>query len=102
MNLLSQTILLAPSLEEGGAAHAPVVSPDTGAGGVFDLLRDLVAQGLTVLMVEQNVNSALKISDDAVALASGVCVLRKPAAELLLDPHIERLFLGGSAAPAAV
>lgn len=70
------------------------LSPQIVAG-VFELLRDLVEQGLTVLMVEQNVNSALKISDDAVALASGVCVLHKPAAELLLDPHIERLFLGG-------
>lgn len=66
--------------------------------GVFDLLQTLVAQGMTVLMVEQNVKSALKISDEAIALASGTCVLHKPAAELLADPHIERLFLGTSAA----
>lgn len=66
--------------------------------GVFDLLQTLVAQGVTVLMVEQNVKSALKISDEAIALASGSCVLQKPAAELLADPHIERLFLGTSAA----
>jgi branched-chain amino acid transport system ATP-binding protein len=61
---------------------------------VFELLRDLVSQGITVLMVEQNVHSALKVSDDAIALSSGTCVLHKPAAELLLDPNIERLFLG--------
>lgn len=36
MNLLSHSVLL--PLAEGGAAHTPVVSPDTGAGGVFDLL----------------------------------------------------------------
>lgn len=66
--------------------------------GVFELLQTLVAQGMTVLMVEQNVKSALKISDEAIALASGTCVLHKPAAELLLDPHIERLFLGSSEA----
>lgn len=66
--------------------------------GVFDLLQTLVARGMTVLMVEQNVKSALKISDEAIALASGTCVLHKPAAELLADPHIERLFLGTSAA----
>lgn len=66
--------------------------------GVFDLLQTLVGQGMTVLMVEQNVKSALKISDEAIALASGTCVLHKPAAELLADPHIERLFLGTSAA----
>jgi branched-chain amino acid transport system ATP-binding protein len=46
-------------------------------------------------MVEQNVKSALKISDDAVALESGRCVLHKPADALLADPNIERLFLGG-------
>ena len=40
MNLLSQTVRLA---EEGGAAHAPVVAPDTGAGGVFDLLWLVIA-----------------------------------------------------------
>jgi branched-chain amino acid transport system ATP-binding protein len=72
------------------------LSPQIVAG-VFDLLRGLVAQGLTVLMVEQNVNSALKVANDAVALASGTCVLQKPAAELLADPDIERLFLGTSA-----
>jgi branched-chain amino acid transport system ATP-binding protein len=49
-------------------------------------------------MVEQNVKSALQISDDAVALESGRCVLHKPASELLADPNIERLFLGGHVA----
>jgi branched-chain amino acid transport system ATP-binding protein len=47
-------------------------------------------------MVEQNVKSALKISDDAIALESGRMVLHRPAGELLADPHIERLFLGGA------
>ena len=40
MNLLSHALL---SSAEGGAAHAPVVSPETGAGGVFDLLWLVVA-----------------------------------------------------------
>ena len=72
---------------------------------MFKLLRRLADQGTTVLMVEQNVKSALKISDEAIALESGRRVLQKPASELLADPHIERLFLGGahtSAAPATV
>src|SRR5262245_62161592 len=67
---------------------------------VFKLLRKLADGGTTVLMVEQNVKSALKMADDAIALESGRLVLHKPAAELLADPHIERLFLGGAhAAP---
>lgn len=74
------------------------LSPQVVAG-VFDLLKGLSARGVTVLMVEQNVKSALKISDDAIALASGTCVLHKPAAELLADPNIERLFLGAAPEP---
>jgi branched-chain amino acid transport system ATP-binding protein len=41
------------------------------------------------------VKSALGISDDAVALESGRCVLHRKASELLAEPDIERLFLGG-------
>jgi len=52
-------------------------------------------------MVEQKVKSALKISDDAMALESGRLVLHKPASELLADPDIERLFLGGAVASKA-
>jgi branched-chain amino acid transport system ATP-binding protein len=57
-------------------------------------------QGVTVLMVEQNVKSALKMADDAIALESGRLVLHRAADELLADPNIERLFLGGAHAPA--
>ena len=71
--------------------------------GVFSLLRQLADQGTTVLMVEQNVKSALKTADEAIALESGRLVLQKPAGELLADPNIERLFLGGAhGAPAKV
>ena len=62
--------------------------------GVFVLLRDLVAHGTTVLMVEQNVKRALKYSDTAIALESGRLVLQKPASEILADPNMDRLFLG--------
>jgi branched-chain amino acid transport system ATP-binding protein len=42
------------------------------------------------------------MADEAIALESGRLVLHKPADELLADPHIERLFLGGAhAVPAA-
>ena len=41
-----------------------------------------------------DVKIALKISDDAIALESGFCVLHSAACELLDDSHIERLFRG--------
>lgn len=47
-------------------------------------------------MVEQNVKSALKIADEAIALESGRMVLQRPAASLLDDPHLDRLFLGAT------
>ncbi|NDY93046.1 ABC transporter ATP-binding protein [Ideonella livida] len=98
---IARAMLLRPKvllIDEPSIGLSPLVVAD-----VFRLLRELTAQGTTVLMVEQNVKSALKISDEAIALESGRQVLHKQADELLADPHIERLFLGGAhvAAPAA-
>lgn len=92
---IGRALLLRPKvllIDEPSIGLSPLVVQD-----VFRLLQQLVAQGTTVLIVEQNVKSALKISDDAVALESGRCVLHKAANELLTDPHIERLFLGSAA-----
>ncbi|MFZ2737017.1 MAG: ABC transporter ATP-binding protein [Burkholderiaceae bacterium] len=91
---IGRALLLRPRvllIDEPSIGLSPLLVQD-----VFKLLRQLADQGTTVLMVEQNVNSALKISDDAVALESGRLVLHKPASELLADPNIERLFLGGA------
>ena len=85
--LLRPTVLL---IDEPSIGLSPIVVQD-----VFKLLRKLVKQGTTVLMVEQNVKSALKLAGDAIALESGQLVLHKKASELLADPNIERLFLGG-------
>jgi branched-chain amino acid transport system ATP-binding protein len=99
---IGRALLLRPKvllIDEPSIGLSPLVVQD-----VFKLLRRLADQGTTVLMVEQNVKSALKISDEAIALESGRLVLQKPASDLLADPNIERLFLGGAhttAAPAA-
>lgn len=97
---IGRALLLRPKvilIDEPSIGLSPIVVQD-----VFRLLRKLADQGTTVLMVEQNVKSALKVSDDAIALESGRLVLHKPAAQLLADPHIERLFLGSvHHAPAA-
>ncbi|CAD5375136.1 leucine/isoleucine/valine transporter subunit; ATP-binding component of ABC superfamily [Rubrivivax sp. A210] len=96
---VGRALLLRPKvilIDEPSIGLSPMVVAD-----VFKLLRRLADQGATVLMVEQNVKSALKMADEAIALESGRLVLHKPAGELLADPHIERLFLGGAHAPAA-
>ena len=97
---IGRALLLRPKvllIDEPSIGLSPLVVQD-----VFKLLKALAAQGTTVLMVEQNVKSALKVSDDAIALESGQLVLHKPASELLADPNIERLFLGGGHAPEPV
>jgi branched-chain amino acid transport system ATP-binding protein len=69
---------------------------------VMTLLRELVDAGTTVLMVEQNVRTALKYADRALVLEMGRLALDRPAAALLDEPDLNRLFLGGAAAaPAA-
>jgi branched-chain amino acid transport system ATP-binding protein len=91
---VARALLLRPRvllIDEPSIGLSPMVVQD-----VFRLLRRLTQeQGVTVLMVEQNVKTALKSADDAIALESGRLVLHKPASELLADPDIERLFLGG-------
>ena len=91
---VGRALLLRPKvllIDEPSIGLSPMVVQD-----VFKLLRRLADQGTTVLMVEQNVKSALKVSDDAIALESGRLVLHKKAAEVLADPQMERLFLGGA------
>ena len=61
------------------------------------MLRGLADGGTTVLMVEQNVRTALKYSDHALVLEMGRLALDRPATELLKDPDLNRLFLGGHA-----
>ena len=91
---IGRALLLRPQvllIDEPSIGLSPLVVQD-----VFKLLRKLANQGTTVLMVEQNVKSALAYSDDAIALESGRMVLHKAAADILADPNMERLFLGGA------
>lgn len=67
---------------------------------VMALLRELADQGVTVLMVEQNVHTALKYADRALVLEMGRLALDRPAHALLGDPDLNRLFLGGHVAGA--
>jgi branched-chain amino acid transport system ATP-binding protein len=68
---------------------------------VMTLLRALADAGTTVLMVEQNVRTALKYSNRALVLEMGRLALDRPASELLDDPNLNRLFLGGHVKTAA-
>lgn len=91
---VGRALLLRPRvmlIDEPSIGLSPIISQD-----VFRLLRSLADAGTTVLMVEQNVRSALKYADRALVLEMGRLALDRPAAELLKDPDLNRLFLGGS------
>jgi branched-chain amino acid transport system ATP-binding protein len=91
---IGRALLLRPRvmlIDEPSIGLSPLISQD-----VFRLLRDLADAGTTVLMVEQNVRSALKFADRALVLEMGRLALDRPATDLLHDPNLNRLFLGGS------
>lgn len=93
---IGRALLLEPRLlliDEPSIGLAPKIVAE-----VFALLRELVGRGVTVLMVEQNVRSALAASDRAVALEQGRVALEGRADQVLADPRIAAMFLGGHVA----
>ena len=65
---------------------------------IFDLLLDIRATGVTILMVEQNARQALRIADRGHVLVTGRNFLSGSGAELLANDNVRRSFLGGAAA----
>ncbi len=61
---------------------------------IFEVVRDVYAQGVTVLLVEQNASRALKIADRAYVMESGLLTMSGPARELLVDPRVRAAYLG--------
>jgi branched-chain amino acid transport system ATP-binding protein len=61
---------------------------------VFDLLEGIRDTGVTVLVVEQNAEAALEISDRAIVMELGRKVMEAPAAEVLADPRVRQAYLG--------
>lgn len=61
---------------------------------VFETLVKLKEKGLTILLVEQNVNTTLKMSDRAYVLEQGQIILEGPSRDLLQDEHVKCSYLG--------
>jgi branched-chain amino acid transport system ATP-binding protein len=61
---------------------------------IFDTVRTINADGMTVLLVEQNVRQALTLADQAAVLESGRLVLSGRGPELLGDERLKRAYLG--------
>ena len=86
--LMTQPALIV--LDEPTAGLSPLLVDE-----VFARIRSLVAQGVAVLMVEQNAKGALRQSDRGYVLAEGRNRVQGPAQALLNDPQVAAAFLGG-------
>ena len=62
---------------------------------IFDVIRDIHAQGTTVLVVEQNALMALGVAHRGYILQTGRIVLQDTAANLRENPEVQRAYLGG-------
>ncbi|QEA59443.1 ABC transporter ATP-binding protein [Leuconostoc koreense] len=62
---------------------------------IFDIIKNVNAQGMTVLVIEQNANQALKIADRGYVLESGKITMAGTGAELLASDDVRKAYLGG-------
>jgi branched-chain amino acid transport system ATP-binding protein len=61
---------------------------------IFEVVREVYAQGVTILLVEQNASRALQIADRGYVMESGVITMAGAAREMLSDPKVRAAYLG--------
>ena len=92
MLAIARALMSAPKLlllDEPTLGLAPLVVAD-----IFAIIREINATGTTILLVEQNVKQALKVSSHAYVLETGKIALSGPSRELLQEPRIKASYLG--------
>jgi branched-chain amino acid transport system ATP-binding protein len=94
MLAVGRALMMRPKLlmmDEPSLGLAPLVMRD-----IFKIIETLHAEGITILLVEQNANAALKIADYAFVLETGSLGAQGTGTELLNDPSIKAAYLGKS------
>jgi branched-chain amino acid transport system ATP-binding protein len=76
-------------LDEPTLGLAPLIVRE-----IFEALRRLNSEGLTILLIEQNANQALALSEYAYILENGQIVLEGKSVDLRGDPQVQRSYLG--------
>lgn len=76
-------------LDEPSLGLAPLIVQQ-----IFDIIREINRKGVTILLVEQNANMALKTADFAYVLETGEIVLSGSGKELLENPTVREAYLG--------
>ena len=96
---VARGLLLEPKLmlvDEPSIGLSPLMVQE-----VFTILKGLRDNGVTILLIEQNAKMALQMSDYGLVLEQGQARIEDTAANILNDPRIAELFLGGGLKPAA-
>ena len=76
-------------MDEPSLGLAPIV-----VKGIFDIIKEINRMGVTVLLIEQNANMALRIADIGYVLETGKITTTGPGKQLLNDPAIKAAYLG--------
>ncbi|MGE5454487.1 MAG: ABC transporter ATP-binding protein [Methylocystaceae bacterium] len=86
--LMSKPRLL--MMDEPSLGLAPLVIKT-----IFEIIKSIHAEGMTILLIEQNAKAALQLSDYAYVLETGKIVLEGTGAELITNPEVKKAYLGG-------
>ena len=83
----------------GGDRLLLLDEPTSGVNPVYidaieQIIRDMVADGLTVLLIEHNIHFVRKIADTCAYLGDGVIAMSGPTAEVLDDKNVRNSYLG--------
>ena len=76
-------------MDEPSLGLAPLV-----VKGIFNIIKEINKQGVTVLLIEQNANMALKTADYAYVLETGRITMSGTGAELLANEEVKKAYLG--------
>ena len=76
-------------MDEPSLGLAPII-----VQGIFEIIKEINRQGVTVLLIEQNANMALHIADYAYVLETGRITMSGPGRELLRDENVKKAYLG--------
>ena len=77
------------TMDEPSLGLAPLV-----VKGIFEIIQEVSRQGVTILLIEQNANMALKIADLAYVMETGQITLSGPGRELLKNEAVKKAYLG--------
>src|SRR6202011_1365488 len=92
MLAMGRALMAQPSLlllDEPSLGLAPVI-----VDKIYEIIREINQQGVTILLVEQNANYALDVSSRGYVLETGHVALANSADELRTDPEVQRAYLG--------